>query len=180
MVGDAVDLSDVKSLSQVLSRTPNGEAVATLAERLGLLTKGSVKASSARRGFVADIARLSPAQLSNEQSFWAGEFGRIVELIGLLQGQEKQLALRGKAARSSARSRIRRDAEAEGAKITATSVNDDAEDDPAVRDVEEQSTVVTVLLSSALAAKEATAMYLSVISREISFRCSQMDARIYG
>jgi len=179
MIGDAVDLNDVKNLGQVLSRTPNGEAVAELAERLGLLTSGATKASSARRGFISEIAKLSPAQLSNEQSFWAAEFGRIVELIGLLQGQEKYLALKAKAARSTARSRIRRDAEAKELKVTATSVNDEAEDDPDVRDTDEQSTIVTILLASALAAKEATTMYLQVISREISFRCSQIDAKIY-
>jgi len=39
--------------------------------------------------------------------------------------------------------------------------------------------VVSVLLATAGAAKEATTMYLSTLSREISFRCAQMEARIY-
>jgi hypothetical protein len=169
----------VRNLSQVLARTPNGEAVAALGERLGLLTTGITKGTKQRREFVGDISQLAPARLSAEQSYWAGEFGRVVELVGLLQGQEKYLALKSKAAKSTARSRIRRDAESLGNKMTATALSDEAEDDPAVRDVEEQMALISVLLSSAMAAKEATTMYLSSISREISFRCAQIEARIY-
>ena len=179
MAMTTVDLSDVTTLPQVLARTPNGESVAQLAEKLGLLTKGRWRGNSERRAFVTDISKLSPAKLSDEQSYWAGEYGRIVELLGLLQGQEKTLTLKSKSARSAARSRIRRDAEAAGNKVTATSVNDEADDDPAVVDIEEQMSVVSVLLATAGAAKEATTMYLSTLSREISFRCAQMEARIY-
>ena len=179
MIGDGADLRDVTTLPKLLARTPSGEAVAQLAERLGLLTENSLCASSARRPFVNDISTLVPARLSAEQSHWAGEFGRIVELIGLLQSQEKFLALRIKGAKASARSRVRRDAETTERKVTAGQVTDEADEDPNVREVEEQSMLVAEMLAVAMASKEATTLYLSVISREISFRCAQMDAKIY-
>lgn len=179
MIGDTTDLHDVTSLQQLLARTPCGESVAQLADRLGLLTADSLKGASTRRPFKSDISTLNPARLSDEQSYWAGEFGRIVELIGLLQGQEKYLTLRAKSARATARSRIRRDAEAAERKVAAGQVTDEAEDDPIVRDVDEQAVNLAVVLASVLAAKEATALYLSTLSREISFRCAQMDAKIY-
>lgn len=180
---DPIDLSTVRNAGEVLARTPNGREVAELAEKLGLLTQNALAGTSARRGFKDQVSRLAPAQLSDEQSHWAGEFGRIVELIGLLQGQEKYLALRAKSARAQARSRARRNHEAENpeakVKLTATQLGDLAEEDPAVRDIEEQAALLTILLASANAAKEATVMYLQVLSREISFRCAQMEARVY-
>lgn len=198
MTTGTMNLGDLKNLSAVLARTPNGAEVSALAERLGLLTAGSLGRVRERRRFIVNVSELDAAALSNEQAYWAGEFGRIVELVGLLQGQEKYLALRAKQVRSQARGRVRRlneNVEVEeggdettatkksGAKVvkmTATQVNDLAENDPAVMDVENQSSLVVVLAASALAAKEATAMYLSTLSREISFRCSQMDNKLWG
>jgi hypothetical protein len=174
---DSLNLSDVKSLSQVLERTPNGADVAKLADRLGLLSKQ--EGESDRSAFKHKVSELSPPQLSDEQGYWAGEFGRIVELIGLLQGQEKYLALKSKEARARERSRLRREAEDASVKKTAGQINDETEDAVSVRDVDEASIALVVLLSSATAAKEAVSMYLTTLSREISFRCSQMDARIY-
>jgi hypothetical protein len=180
-----LDLRNVRSLPQVLERTPNGTAVAELAGRLGLVGR-SLSGSVDRKAFITNVAELSAPQLSNEQSYWTSEFGRIVELIGLLQGQEKYLVLQGKSVRASARARVRREIAAEEgdsgkkAKATVGEVNDRAEEDPAVRDLEEKAALVQILLATASAAKEATAMYLQSLSREISFRCAQMDAKIYG
>jgi hypothetical protein len=181
---DDLHLGDLKSARQVLERTPMGAPVADLAERLGLMTEGVHKAPVARRPFHQQISRLGSPQLSDEQSYWSSEFGRIVELIGVLQGQEKLIALRSKAARAQARARVRRqweegDETAKRSRITEGEVADAAEDDPVVQDLDEQTAVVAVLLSSALAAKEGTQMYLQAVSREITFRCAQMDARLH-
>ena len=176
-MADPLNLTDVKNLAQVLDRTPAGAEVYRLATRLGLLSKPS--STEERKPFTAGISKLSPPQLSDEHGYWAGEFGRIVELIGLLQGQEKYMALRAKEVRARERSRLRRDSEANGIKKPAGQINDESDEAAAVRDVEEEGIVIAVLLSSAAAAKEAVSMYLTAISREISFRCSQMDARIY-
>lgn len=177
---DNVHLDDIRSAYQVLQRTPSGEAVADLAERIGLLTEGVHRSSVSRRKFHANISRLSPPQLSDEQSYWASEYSRIVELIGVLQGQEKYLALKSKSARAAARARIRRNTTDDGdlVKMTASALTDAAEEDPAVVEVDDRVAIVAILLSSAMAAKDATAMYLQTLSREVTFRCAQMDSRL--
>lgn len=176
---DELNLADLRSTHQVLERTPLGESIMELAERIGLVTEGVHRVGTTRRKFQANVSRLSAPQLSDEQSHWVSEYGRIAELIGVLQGQEKYLGLKSKTARAQARARIRRDAEAlENSKITAGQVSDSAEDDPVVRDTDERAALVGVLLASAMAAKDATTMYLQALSREITFRCAQMDSRL--
>lgn len=178
---DDINLSDLRSAHQALQRTPLGESVAELAERIGLMTEGVHRSSATRRKFHTNISRLSPPQLSDEQSYWASEYGRIVELIGVLQGQEKYLALKSKSARAQARARLRRSGGGDESQVKATSsqINDAAEEDPVVIDLDERSALVSLLLASALAAKEATTMYLQSLSREITFRCAQMDSRLH-
>lgn len=177
---DVIDLSDLRSAHQLLQRTPLGETVAELAERVGLMTDGVHRTPATRRKFHTNISKLSPPQLSDEQSYWASEYGRIVELIGVLQGQEKYLALKSKAARAQARARLRRGTEdAQVGKLTASQVADAAEEDPVVCDLDERIALLAVFLASALAAKDATTMYLQSLSREITFRCAQMDARLH-
>lgn len=183
-VVDDLHLSDLKSVRQVLERTPAGAQVADLAERLGLMTEHVHKIPAVRRAFQVTISRLGAPQLSDEQSYWSSEFGRIVELIGVLQGQEKLITLRAKSARAQARARVRRtweetDEQQRRARLTDAEVADAAEEDPVVQDLDLQAGTIAVLLSSALAAKESTQMYLQSLSREISFRCSQMDARLH-
>lgn len=174
-----INLADLRSAHQVLERTPTGEEVATLAERIGLMTEGVHRVSATRRKFHTNISKLTAPQLSDEQSYWVSEYGRIAELIGVLQGQEKYLALKSKSARAQARARVRRNAEeSEGTKLTSTQITDAAEEDPVVRELDEKSAVVTLLLASASAAKDATTMYLQTLSREITFRCAQMDSRL--
>jgi hypothetical protein len=176
---DDLNFSDLRSARQALERTPLGESVADLAERIGLMTEGVHKTPNVRKKFNTNISKLSPPQLSDEQSYWASEFGRIVELIGVLQGQEKYIALRSKSVRAQARARIRRNAEESETKLTSSQIADSAEDDLVVQDLDERAAVVAILLASSLAAKEATTVYLQSLSREITFRCSQMDSRLH-
>jgi len=174
-----INLTDLRSVHQVLERTPLGEDIAELAERIGLVTEGVHRSSVVRRKFHTNISKLSPPQLSDEQSYWASEYGRIVELIGILQGQEKYLNLKAKAARAAARARLRRNSEeAQGGKVTSSQIADAAEEDPVVRELDERSSIVGILLASASAAKDATTIYLQTLSREITFRCAQMDSRL--
>lgn len=177
---DDLNLSDLRSVHQVLERTPLGEGIAELAERIGLVTEQIHRSSVVRKKFQANVSKLSAPQLSDEQSYWASEYGRIVELLGILQGQEKYLGLKSKAARAAARARLRRNAEEEpAAKTTSAQINDAAEEDPVVRELDERAAIVGILLASATAAKEATTMYLQTLSREITFRCAQMDSRLH-
>ena len=177
---DEINLSDLRSVHQVLERTPLGEGVAELAERIGLVTEQVHRTSIARRKFHSNVSKLSAPQLSDEQSYWASEYGRIVELTGILQGQEKYLALKSKSARASARARLRRNSEeAQAAKMTSSQIADAAEEDPVVRELDERAAIVSILLASAIAAKDATTIYLQTLSREITFRCAQMDSRLH-
>ena len=177
---DDLNLADLRSVHQVLERTPLGEGIAELAERIGLVTEQIHRSSVVRKKFQTNVSKLSAPQLSDEQSYWASEYGRIVELLGILQGQEKYLGLKSKAARAAARARLRRNAEEEpAAKTTSAQINDAAEEDPVVRELDERAAIVNILLASATAAKEATTMYLQTLSREITFRCAQMDSRLH-
>lgn len=174
----STQLANLHNAAEVLERTPSGTDLARVAARLGLINADSLRMQTQRRAFVAEIAALSPAQLSDEQSYWASEFGRITELAGILRGQNELLAVEAKAARARARARVRRAADS-GARLSVAQVDDEAASDPTVRDVEERRALVSQLLAAADAAREATGIYLQAISREITFRTAQMNARVY-
>lgn len=172
-------IGDLSTLSQVLARTPNGSELVKLAEHLGLITEGTIGTKNSRRAFKTNVSGLSEQALSDEQGWWTGEMGRLVEMVGILQGQEKVLTLESKSARAKARGRVRAKAKSDGEKMTAGQVSDDAEEDPLVLETDEKAELILLLLASAQAAKEATAVYLASISREITFRCSRMQAGFY-
>ncbi len=175
-IGKTLNLDDLQNVEQVLGRTPFGSEILRLAVRLGLIGSPDVVK---RRPFNTNISRLDPPKLSDEQSWWTSEFGRYADLHGLLIGQQKILSLDSKKTLAAARSRLRKKAQENGTKMTATEVNDLAEDDPAVRDADERAVVVEMLLALTSTAKEVTGQYLNTISREISFRSAQIQARIY-
>ena len=174
-----LQLSEINNLPQLLERTPTGTAVYQLIERLGLVTPTS---HTPRRPFKSKISDLTTTQLSDEYGYWNGEYGRIVDIIGVLNGQEKELVNEGKRIRAQERGRIRRTAEQADppVKKTATQINDEAEESSAVRDHEEEFRVVLLLQASLSANKEAVSTYITAYSREMSYRSSQMDARIYA
>lgn len=204
-----IDYRDVRNARELISRTPNGTQVLEVAVALGLVNSAMVNTPAERKSLKPNVSALSPAALSNEQSYWASEFGRIVELSGVLVGQEQYLSLQAKSARARARARLLREAveasntaaQAEADQldaaiaadpdafkktkvvkaksITATQIADIAESDAAVLDADETLSLVKLMLEVAKASEKATAMYLQVLSREISFRTAQMEARIY-
>ncbi len=170
-------MNDLQNVEQVLARTPTGSEIYGLAKRLGLIGDG--KTTVERRKFNPNLSKMGPPALSDEQGWWTSEFGRIAELHGLLTGQQKVLSLDSKKTRAAARSRLRKKAVEAEVKMTATELNDLAEDDPAVRDSDERAVIVEMLITVTSTAKEVTERFLNTISREISFRGSQMQARIY-
>lgn len=177
---DSLDLAGLATVAQILSRTPTGTDVLGIAQRIGLVSPG-INSQVSRPEFQRNIKDLTPAGLSDLQGLWTHEFGRICDLHGLLSGQRDYLNLKLKAERARARGRIRRDlaAREDKAKVTAGELNDLAEEDATVTELNEQLAVVELLMASTAAAKEATDRYLQSISREITFRCTQMEARIY-
>ena len=185
MASEDLNLNGVRSLSQALQRIPNGSALADLSARLGLWTTSAHAAPGVRAAFPTKLSNLGPNELSDLNATWIAEVGRVVELGGMLHGLQDQLRVRAKSARASARSRARR-AWAEDRKDdvkpkspTAGELNDLAEEDQAVVDIDDQMSYVALLLASATAAKEASYAYRDALSREITFRCEQMKARLY-
>lgn len=186
MAAEDLDISGVKSLASALERTPNGRDAVALATRLGIWTVGAHNNVDERPAFPRNVSEVDADGLSNLLSAWTSEYGRITELVGALNGQIAQLKIRAKGARAAARSRIRKeyakDLEGDGKAVklpSSTALNDEAEEDPAVIDIDQRLALVELLHAHASAAKEATSQYLASISREIAYRDAQMKARMY-
>jgi hypothetical protein len=179
MATEDLNLTGLKSLTQALARTRNGLAAVELATKLGLWSSEAHRDPATRPLYAKDLSQLTHTQLSDLYGLWTGEFGRITELCGAISGQEALLRIQIKSAQASARSRIRRSQPAEAKPLASQTLADMADEDQAVVDLLEQNGLLAVLSAHAGAAKEATAQYLSSLSREIAFRDAQMKARIY-
>lgn len=179
MGAEDLNLSGVKNVEQAIGRMKNGLAAVEAAKRMGIWTEAAHANPGMRATFPRSLSELSPTQLSDLYAAWTADFGRIIEMCGAISAQEGLLKIQLKSAQASARARIRR-GQPEGARpLTQGALDDMIDSDAAVVDIVEQQAVLAVLAGHALAAKEATAQYLTTLSREISFRDAQMKARIY-
>lgn len=179
MSAEDLDLTNTKSLFALLSRTKNGLPAVDLATKLGIWTEAAHKNPSPRVGFVRDLSSLTPSQLSDSVGAWTAEYGRILELMGLLSGQESVIKIQIKSALAGARSRIRNNQPKEAKPYTNTQLNDLAEEDQSVIDLYEQSALISLLSAHVSASKEATAQYLASLSREIAWRDAQIKGKLY-
>ena len=172
-------LSSVTALRQALERIPDGEGAVRMFARLGLWTSEAHRATDARKMFPQKFSDLGPQELSDLSARVVSDAGRVAELVGLLVGLEAKLKMRSRAARATSRSKVRREWP-EGEKTPAKNELDDrAEEDPTVIELEEQLGLLTLLLSQAQAIREANQLYKEAVSREISYRSAQMQARLY-
>jgi hypothetical protein len=179
MTTEDLNLSGIKNLAAALARTKNGTAAVDLVNRLGLWTQSAHERKNVRVEFPSKISEFTPSQLSDLYSTWTAEFGRVLELCGIVSGQEALLRIQLKAAQASTRARLRRNVAPEAKQPATGTLNDMVDEDPSVLDLIEQHSLIVVLGSHLSATKEATSQYLASISREISFRDSQMKARVY-
>lgn len=179
MAAEDLNLTGLKSLNQVLSRTKNGTAAVDLATKLGLWSASAHANVQVRPTFRRDLSQLTPSQITDLYAEWTAEFGRITELCSAIAGQESLLKIQMKSAVAASRSRIRRSQPVDAKPLSAQTLADMAEEDPSVVDLLEQTGLIAVLAAHADGAKEATQQYLSSLSREIAFRDAQMKARIY-
>jgi hypothetical protein len=170
-------LTGIDTLDKALTKVPTGNDSLKLAEKLGFWTSAIHNAEVKKPTFPKKISELTPSQLSDLYSEWTGEFGRIIELCGLIDSQLGVVKLQIKSAQTSARVAIRK--ASPEAKHTSTSLSDEADEDARVLALNEQFALLSMLDSYAKASKEATQQYLTSISREISFRDAQLKARIY-
>ena len=177
MNSDDLNLSGIKTLDEALKRTKNGLGSVSVASKLGLWTYTAHQNVKQRTEFPFKLSDLAPSELSDLYSYWTHEFGRITEICGIVGGQDQLLKIQLKSVLARTRAKIRRNSV--DTKITQSQLNDMAEEDPSVLDIIEQQGILVVIGSQAGAAKEVTLQYLNTISREISFRDSQMKAKIY-
>ena len=179
-------MSDIVSSSNdnfviegVLSKIQGAPELFSMARNLGLWSDEAHSKQITKPPFRSDLSKLAPSELSDLYGIWTYEFGRIVEICGVLTGQENLLKIQLKSALATARARIRR-SQPDGAKpVTNALIVDLADEDPLVAKVYEQMAIITVMLSQAVASKEITSQFLATLSREISWRDAQIKAKIY-
>jgi hypothetical protein len=173
------NLSSLDSLRATLERIPNGTDSVRLMAKLGLWSSDAHRGAQARPSFPKEFSSLSAQQLSDLSARVISDAGRVIELTGLLLGLEMQLKVRLRSARAAARARNRREWP-EGAKApTKTELDDLAEEDPIVLSLEEQLALLTQLRAQADAVKEANQLYKEGVSREITYRAAQLQARVF-
>jgi hypothetical protein len=172
-------LSSITALRTALERLPNGIEAVRLMTRLGLWSADAHRNPGERRQFPSKFSSLGPEELSDLSARIVSDAGRVLELCGLLLGIEAQLKMKGRAARAAARGRIRREWPEEAKAPTKTELDDLAEEDPAVVAVEEQMALLALLLAQAIALREAYQLYKEGVSREITYRGAQMQARVF-
>lgn len=182
-MSDVPDLDGVRNLDTLLSQLPYGAGARSLARRLGVWSSAThADEINVNRRYPGNFSALGDDQLSDLNSAWLSEAGRSTELVGLLEGQRTLVALSVKravaAARSRARKRIAEDAGEKPVKVTAAELSDMAENDPGVLDAQTTAGMLDMALASAKAYKEACLATVAGISREISFRQAQMNARM--
>jgi hypothetical protein len=178
VVSDVLNLASIRSVRDSVARLPSGAELLQLATRLGLWTESAHSDPPARNRFPGKFSALGADELSDLYAAWISDAGRLAELCSVLSGHRDRLSLQVKAERARARSRMR--AANPEVKYSAGALDDAVASDQAIRDLEEAFELVTMLLAAAEGAKEATTVYLTGISREITYRTEQMRSRMYG
>jgi hypothetical protein len=177
-VSDVLNLGSIRSVRDSVARIPSGAELLQLATRLGLWTEAAHTNPPARKLFPGQFSTLGADELSDLYAAWISDAGRLAELCSILSGHRDRLSLQIKAERARARSRVRL-AHPE-VKYSAAALDDAVAAEQGLRDLEDAFELVTMLLAAAEGAKEATTVYLTGISREITYRTEQMRSRVYG
>ena len=176
---EEANLSSLDSLRAALERIPNGTDAVRLMAKLGLWSSDAHRTVQARPSFPREFSTLSAEQLSDLSARVISDAGRVIELAGLLLGLELQIKVRVRAARASARARQRREWSTDAKAPTKTELDDLAEEDPTVLGLEEQLALLAQLRAQADAVKEANQLFKEGVSREITYRAAQLNARVF-
>jgi hypothetical protein len=163
-------------IHDALTADPVGAAALETARGAGAWTAGLYSAPIARRGLRADLATASDLALAEEHLFWASELGRLTELASALSSRVDLAVTRSKQLRAKVRTEIR--AASNGKPPSQATLDDAAECHAEVLTAEQQLGRVRLLAAHASAAKEATAAYVSALSREITLRGDAKRARL--
>lgn len=172
-------LGDIGSLREALKRLPDGVEAVKMMDRLGIFSTAAHRNPGTRQPFPKQFHEHSPDQLSDLSAQVISDAGRIFELVGILNGLEAKLKIKSRALRARARAKARRDWSGDRKAPTKAELDDLAEEDPSVIEVDEQMALLALLLASANAAKESSILYKEGVSREITYRGAQLNARMY-
>ena len=170
--------NDNDVVNSILTPFPASMSLFNMAKSMGLWSDSMHSSPVEKPLFIKDLSKLTPSQLSDLYGGWTYEFGRIVEICGVLYGQEGLLKIQLKSALASARAGIRK-SNISNKSLTVASLNDLAEEDATVIDISNKLSNITVMLAQANSAKEISAQFLASLSREISWRDAQIKAKIY-
>lgn len=170
--------NDNAVINSIINPSSNSGALFHMAKSMGLWSDSMHSSPAEKPTFIKDLSKLSPSQLSDLYGGWTYEFGRIVEICGVLNGQDGLLKIQLKSALASARARIRK-SNVSDKSLTVSLLNDLAEEDPNVIDISNKLSNITIMLAQANSAKEIAAQFLASLSREISWRDAQIKAKIY-
>lgn len=184
-----LSISGINTLTNLIERLPQGANAQRLAQRLAVwTTQAHQNTSSNRKTFPQTLSELTEGDLSDVYAYWNSELIRIHELHGLLEGQRKFLDLLVRKERASARGRVRRKQDEENkqavedgqkpVKLTASEVNDRAEEDQELLQYVEVLAMIDMVMASVLGYREACVTATTGLSREISFRQAQFQARL--
>ena len=147
--------------------------------KLGLWSSELHRAAGERKAFPSEFSKLGAPELSDLTARVVSDAGRVVELVGLLNGLDARMKIRLRAARAASRSKQRRDWPADQKSPTKQELDDLADEDPSVVALEEQSGLLLLLLAQSSAVRDANQMYRESLSREVSYRSAQLQARMY-
>lgn len=173
----AAAIDGARSVGDVLKRV-GSEELLTFMRRMGFWTSDLEVGQSRRTAAppkkftgVPDVAQMGRETLGDQLAYWASEFGRACEVLGVLEGELKAAKLRLKRAEArAARDAYKRLKEEEARRPTKTEVDLDVALDPEVQTEEDKVVLLTQAITAIAGFKEAAGAYRDAISREITRR----------
>lgn len=177
-MSEALDLTGLTNIDDVLARTPNGPAMRKLLRNLGVWLQDAPSESRSRNRAVGNM---SPDQVLNEFGYWQSEASRFLEVIGVLEGEEEELKLRYERIRSQQAAMVLREwAEDTDGKKNLTQKQTFAlvDDKPEVQEAQDRLLLVRKLLKTLERVHEAHADYCAMLSRKISMEQALANQRL--
>lgn len=172
-------LHSIRTVDQVMARTPQGLELVELLRSLGFWVGGDNPLNAdTRRPFPVQVSRLTSNQLGDENAYWQSELSRVTTIIGTLAAQRLELNARLARARANSAARTL-DAVPEGEKPPpAATIEARVADDNVVVEAQDRVLLVDMLLVALKAVREAYDGYCRVLSREITRVGDQLKYRV--
>lgn len=178
-VSGSLRLDTVDSLQSAFRRIPDGPAILRLASRLGLITDpNEVPASK----FPTQYSSLTDPQLSDASARVIARAAALSEMTGMLGAVQMRMKARSKSIRAAARMRARAqwalDHPESRKAPTVSELADMVEADQQVIDLDNQAALVDMLAGMLSGAKDAHLLLKEGLSREVTLRSAQLNAKV--